>query len=229
MPYQWQGTPFDRVDYLWYCMDFTALDFETANNARESACEIGLSRVEGGRVVETKSWLVKPVGPFLPWNVRIHGIRPDHVANAPSFADLWPELEPWLDGQVLVAHNASFDLSVLKHTLAHYGLAQPSVAFFCSLQVARSTWQGLPSYSLGGLALSHDVEPMNYHRAGDDAETCARITLKAARYHLAQNADELMEATGLRLGRLWEGGYTGTGKKGAEARPNRRRYYARRG
>lgn len=211
-------------------MHFTALDFETANNARESACEIGLSRVEDGRVLETKSWLVKPVGPFLPWNTRIHGIRADHVADAPDFATLWPELAPWIEDQILVAHNASFDISVLKHTLQHYGITVPSLHFFCSLQVARGTWNELPSYSLGGLAETHGLnEGVNFHRAGDDAEVCARIVLKAARYHLAQDPEELMEATGLRLGHLSASSYTGTGRKEPSRRQMRRQYYRRTG
>ena len=173
-------------------MHFTAFDFETANNSRTSACEIGLSRVEGGKVLETKSWLIKPVGPFLPWNIRIHGIRPDHVVDAPTWEELWPELAPYVEGQVLVAHNASFDVTVLRDSCLHYGIPVPQFQFFCSLQVARGTWHALPSYSLGGLAEAHGLEPMNYHRAGDDAETCARIVLKAARYHLAQDPEELV-------------------------------------
>ena len=208
-------------------MHFTALDFETANNARESACEIGLSRVENGKVVQTQSWLVKPVGPFLPWNIRIHGIRPDHVADAPTFGELWPELESWLEEQVVVAHNASFDLSVLKHSLAYYGIDAPSLRFFCSLQVARNTWHGLPGYSLGALATSHDLEPMNYHRAGDDAETCARIVALAARFHLAQDAEELMEACKLRLGHLSPTSYEATGGLTPSRRSQRRGYYQR--
>jgi DNA polymerase-3 subunit epsilon len=210
-------------------MHFTALDFETANNARESACEIGLSRVENGKVVETKSWLVKPVGPFLPWNVRIHGIRPDHVATAPNFAELWQEIAPWVQDQVLVAHNASFDITVLRDSCLHYGIPVPNLRFFCSLQVAKATWHELPSYKLGGIAHSHGIEPMNFHRAGDDAETCARIVIKAARYHLAQDAEELMEATGLKLGQLSAAGYQGTGKKNASKRQVRRAYYRRAG
>jgi len=201
-------------------MRFTALDFETANNSRSSACEVGVSVVEDGKVVETKSWLIKPVGPFLPWNIRIHGIRPDHVAQAPTWLELWPELAPFIEGQVLVAHNASFDVSVLRECCVHYGVDLPSFHYFCSLQVARGTWRELASYSLGGLAQIHDIEPMNYHRAGDDAETCARIVLKAARYHLAKDPEELMEATELILGSVSGSGVKGTGKKN----PSPRRY-----
>jgi hypothetical protein len=68
---------------------------------------------------------------------------------------------------------------------------------------------------------------MNYHRAGDDAETCARIVIKAGRFHLAQNTEDLMEATGLKLGNLSAGGYVGTGKKNASARTVRKRHYRR--
>ncbi|MEZ4904535.1 MAG: exonuclease domain-containing protein [Spirosomataceae bacterium] len=74
-------------------MDFITLDFETATSQRDSPCEIGLTFVSGGQIVETKSWLIKPMyDEFDYFNILIHGIRPEHVADKPEFNELWTEI-----------------------------------------------------------------------------------------------------------------------------------------
>lgn len=66
-------------------MDFVTIDFETATSQRDSPCEIGLTFVQGGQIIETKSWLIKPsYTEFDYFNILIHGIRPEHVADKPS-------------------------------------------------------------------------------------------------------------------------------------------------
>ena len=197
-------------------MDFIALDFETANAHRNSACEIGLSFVENGKVLRTQSWLIKPPGPFSYWNTKIHGIDAEAVADAPTFGELWEELEPLLDGQVVAAHNASFDTSVLRYCLEHYGLSNPHLSYLCSVSVSRKTWLGLPSYGLASLSALHEIE-LDHHHAGNDAEACARILLKAARYHLAAQTDDLIETIGMKYGRLFPGGHISPGHQGQKS------------
>jgi DNA polymerase III subunit epsilon len=172
-------------------MDFVALDFETATSARDSACEIGLAWVRNGQVAESGSWLIKP--PCYPyfdyWNIKVHGIRPQDVANAPTFAELWPQLLPQLQGQLIIAHNASFDLRVLRDMLDAYQLPYPTVHYVCSVGVARKVWPGLRSYGLAGLCHHHQL-PLNHHRAGDDARACAELSIRAfAEVGLTQLAD----------------------------------------
>jgi DNA polymerase-3 subunit epsilon len=172
-------------------MDFVALDFETATSARDSACEIGLAWVRNGQVAESGSWLIKPPSyPYFDyWNTRVHGIRPQDVAQAPTFAELWPQLRPRLEGQLVVAHNASFDLRVLRDTLDTYQLPYPTVHYVCSVGFARKVWPGLRSYGLAGLCEYHQL-PLNHHRAGDDARACAELSIRAfAKVGLTQLAD----------------------------------------
>ncbi|MFM2044366.1 MAG: hypothetical protein RLY86_2942, partial [Pseudomonadota bacterium] len=70
-----------------------AIDFETANEQRASACAIGVSRVEGGRVVWTREVLIRPPElRFTPFTIAVHGIRPEHVAHAPEFPEVWAAL-----------------------------------------------------------------------------------------------------------------------------------------
>ena len=76
-------------------MDFCAIDFETATHERNSACELGVCIVQDSKIVETKTWLIKPPSfpYFNPFNVDVHGILPDHVKDAPTFDEIWYEVE----------------------------------------------------------------------------------------------------------------------------------------
>ncbi|MER2998430.1 3'-5' exonuclease [Pontibacter populi] len=161
-------------------MDFVTLDFETATAQRDSPCEIGLTIVRDRQIVETKSWLIKPLyyPNFNHINISVHGIRPADVANQPTFEQLWPVIKPYMEGQLLIAHNASFDFSVLRKTLATYNLPLPQARFACSLKFSRSIWKGLTAYDLKTLCNMHRIH-FQHHRAASDAHACAALTLKA--------------------------------------------------
>ena len=65
-------------------LDFTAIDFETANSSPASACSVGLVRVRDGRIVATAGWLIRPPAghdEFQEWNTKIHGIRAHDVRD----------------------------------------------------------------------------------------------------------------------------------------------------
>ncbi|QQV03693.1 MULTISPECIES: 3'-5' exonuclease [Chryseobacterium] len=161
-------------------MDFCALDFETATHERNSACELGICVVQNSSVVETKTWLIKP--PSFPYfhqrNIDVHGIYPDDVKDAPTFEDIWYEVEEMMYGTLMIAHNASFDAGVLKGCFNHFGIFAPKINYLCSLQLAKKSWNYLPRYGLKHLAEYHNIQ-FKHHRAGDDAETCAKISLLA--------------------------------------------------
>jgi DNA polymerase-3 subunit epsilon len=159
-------------------MNFTAIDFETAHAC--FPCEIGLTRVENGEITASKSWLIKPACfPYMnPYHERVHGISPTQLVSAPTFEELWSELKLYLDEQLVVAHNAPFDMGVLRASLAYYDLAVPWIDYFCSVQLSRKVWKQLTSHSLGNLCQFHNIS-FNHHRAGDDAKACASIVLKA--------------------------------------------------
>ena len=131
-------------------MNFVAIDFETANRFWSSACEIGLVVVEDGRVVDTYRRLIRPTpNTFDSGNIRIHNITPAMVAAEPTFAELYDELLPYLADQHLVAHNASFDMGVLRASARLYGLPEPSLTYSCTVQLARKVWPDAPRYGLG--------------------------------------------------------------------------------
>ncbi|GGG21995.1 exonuclease domain-containing protein [Pontibacter amylolyticus] len=160
-------------------MDFITIDFETATSQRESPCEIGLTFIKANRIVETKSWLIKPVGnQFDEFNISLHGITPKMVANAPEFNSLWSEIHPLLENQFLIAHNASFDFSVLRRTLDLYNLPFPNLDYACSYIFSKHVWEGLPSYGLAALCKANSI-PLDHHRAAADSLATAELSLKA--------------------------------------------------
>ena len=87
-------------------LNFVAIDLETAVMVeRSSICEIGIAVVRDSQIVETKSWLVRPEGNrYCAMNVAIHHIIPNMTENRPSFPEVWKEVEPYLSGQIVVAH-----------------------------------------------------------------------------------------------------------------------------
>ena len=92
---------------------FVALDFETADYYPDSACALGLVRVENHQIVARAYSLIKPPRRRFVFTY-LHGITWEDVANQPNFGELWPSYSPLLEGiDSLAAHNASFDRSVL--------------------------------------------------------------------------------------------------------------------
>ena len=190
-------------------MDFVAVDFETANRNWNSACEIGLVVVEGGRIVDTYRRLIRPTpNRFDAGNVRIHKIRPEHVVREPTFGELYDDLLPYLADRHLVAHNASFDVGVLLASARHYGMPTPSLTYSCTVQLARRVWPEAPRYGLGILSDFLGVE-LNHHQALSDANACAQIMLRAGQLLDAYDTDQLLADVGLRAKSILEYGKSG--------------------
>jgi DNA polymerase III subunit epsilon len=156
---------------------FVAIDFETADYYPDSACAVGLVRVENHQIVARAYSLIKPPRRRFVFTY-LHGITWEDVAQQPTFGDLWPTYRPLLEGaDFLAAHNASFDRGVLLKCCAAAGLEPPGLPFRCTVQLARRTWNIYPTKLHHvcdhlGIALKH-------HQAASDAEACALIVVSA--------------------------------------------------
>lgn len=152
---------------------FTALDFETANYNRNSICQVGLVRFERGVIVREISRLVRPPGNWFRADfIEIHGIDSGQAEHSPDFAALWPELEPFIAGQTVVAHNGpAFDFRVLRSTLAHHGLAEPAYTGICTLRLYRRR-------GLAELCAEHRIA-LDHHDALSDARACGHLYLRS--------------------------------------------------
>jgi len=190
-------------------MNFITIDFETATSDRDSPCELGLTFVENNRITDVKSWLIKPsyFPYFEPFNMSIHGITPNDVKDAPEFCDLWDEIKPLVDGQFLIAHNAGFDISVLRRTLETYSIPFPDFEYSCSYIFSKKVWEGLPAYDLKTLC-RHNQIPLIHHRAGPDSEATAKLALKAFEVAQVQSKDDFPTKLRTIIGKLYNGGYS---------------------
>lgn len=185
-------------------LDFTAIDFETANSSAASACSVGLVKVRGGRVVEAANWFIRPPSghdTFSEWNTRIHGIVASDVVTAQLWRDQLDDLVGFVNGDTLVAHNAGFDMGVIRAACAASAVTTPPFEYLCSLRIARRTYN-LDSYRLPVAAMAAGFEDFAHHDALADSQACAAIVVHAAGRHGATSLAELATMTGSAVSRI---------------------------
>lgn len=195
-------------------MDFVALDFETANEKRNSVCAIGLCVVDGGKITRNVQKLVCPKGGnvFKFFNTMIHGIKFQDVKREPEFPEVWEKLKPFWEGRALVCHNAGFDISVLRAVCDTYGLTYPDCQYLCTLVASKAHYKNLDNHRLDTIA-AHLGYSFNHHCAKDDAAVSAKVLIKVAEELGAISLIEIADSLGFNIGRLSSGAYTPCGVK----------------
>jgi DNA polymerase III subunit epsilon len=194
-------------------MNFVAIDFETANSERSSVCSLGIAVVVDGVITDQAYWLIKPkVLRFDPYNTYIHGITAEDVINEPEFGDLWPEIKPYLENKTVIAHNASFDLSVLRYILDDYNLPYPTLDYSCSWIISKKHWPDLLSHKLNSIS-EHIGFQFKHHNALEDALACANIVIHICKDSNSVNLDSLIKHLDISMGSLYPGGYKATSPK----------------
>ncbi|MBD5560493.1 MAG: 3'-5' exonuclease [Clostridia bacterium] len=188
-------------------MDFTAIDFETANYKKTSACSIGITTVENGRIAGTEHHLIRPYPDyFTASNIDVHGIRAADVADAPTFDELWPQIRHHFDGRIVAAHWASFDMGVLTSVLDHYGLPYPEMDIICSCLMARSAFPQLANHKLNNVCTYLDI-PLQHHRADSDSAGSAAIILDVLKRRGIETLDDIKRKLGVMPGSMHGGKY----------------------
>jgi len=158
-------------------MELVAIDFETADNGRDSACAIGLARIIDGEVTEQAYYLIRPPRREF-FYTHIHGLTWGDVAAEPTFAEIWPRLEEFIGGaDYLAAHNAGFDRGVLAACCQSAGVEAPQIPFICTVKLARRSWNIRPTRLPD--VCRYLVIPLNHHDAASDALACANIIVSA--------------------------------------------------
>lgn len=163
-------------------MNFTAIDFETANGKRASVCAVGLVKVRNGEIVDRASWLIMPPSGFTTFaehNVKKHGITESDVANAPSWADSAARIRDFVGEDVAVAHYAAFDKSVWRQACEWSGVDFGDFIWICSRDLAKAHL-GLDDCTLPSVADSLGITGLDHHNAASDASVCAQIILAIA-------------------------------------------------
>jgi len=158
---------------------FVAIDFETANNDRFSACQIGIVAFDRAGIEFEKKINIRPPSEYF-LHSGIHGITWSDVYDQPSFEDVWPEIEGYFSStDYLVAHNASFDKSVLEACCSYYKLANRNRRWLCTFRdVARRLWPNLQNHKLPTVCQALGISIV-HHDGLSDARACAKIILAA--------------------------------------------------
>jgi DNA polymerase-3 subunit epsilon len=185
-------------------LDFTAIDFETANSSPASPCAVGLVRVRNGQQVDSFESTFQPPEPhnwFSAGNIAVHGITPKMIESAPQYSEVLEQMLSFIGKDVLIAHNAPFDMGVLRASAETISAKLPTISYSCSLLISRKTYN-LDSYRLNQVAYAIGHEEFDHHNALADSDACSRIVIHAADRHGAENLDQLLEATKLTLSQL---------------------------
>lgn len=191
-------------------MNYITIDFETANSNLTSACSIGIVVVEDNVIKEKLYYLINPEEEFFDYNITIHHIEAKDVEDADTFKELWPKIKHLFNDTVVYAHNAGFDISILKALIEKYGLDFPKIKWGCTLKIARKLWKDdLVNCKLGTisnfLGVNHD-----YHNALSDAIVCVEIINRGQKIMRVDTDSELYDALGIRYGQYNEEKYYGT-------------------
>lgn len=190
-----------------YNVEYVTIDFETANSHPTSACSVGIVGSKKGEVVFEKYYLINPEEEFASQNILIHGIYPEDVKNEKTFPMLWEEIRPLLDGNIVFAHAANFDITVLKSLLQKYNLPFPKIRIGCTLRLSRIAFNdSLTSFKLSNISNYLEVSH-NHHNAISDALICYYIIERCKRMYQVYDCVDLFEEVGLCFGYLDESKY----------------------
>lgn len=164
---------------------FCGIDFETANGSRASVCSVGLVRIDAqnGTILAETGGLITPHpahSAFLPGNVRVHGITAEHVraARGPEWPQALRLIREFVGDDLLVAHNASFERSVIRSASAAYLIEPPPFDFVCTVKLARAMLPELTKHKLPIVAEHLGVLGGQHHDALDDARMCGLIAAR---------------------------------------------------
>ena len=160
--------------------NFVAIDFETANGSRNSACAVGIVTFENGEITDEYYTLIQPPKNKYHWgNIKVHGIKEEDTRHQAFFNEIFPEVYKRLKGKTIVAHNESFDRSVLRKTLEHYQIYNIDMDLYepweCTMKIYRK--KGFKPYNLAACSTAMDIE-LQHHEALSDARACGLLYLK---------------------------------------------------
>ena len=158
--------------------DYIAVDFETATSRRDSACAVGIVAIKDKQVCDYFYSLIQPPNnKFAVANMNIHGITPDMTENELTFSQLWPDISRFFDIHVpVVAHNAGFDISVLR---ASTNEIIPDFVYVDTMNMSAMLLNQRMSLQDCARNLSIEYDNLKHHNALDDAWLCA-LVMKAS-------------------------------------------------
>ena len=177
-------------------MNYIAIDFETAYWGPANACSLGIVTSDGEKVIDEWYHLIHPLS--MNFDVqcqKVNGISPADVAEEPAFPLLFEEIRERLEGQVVFAHNARFDMGVLASSIATYGLPDLHFCYGDTVPLSVKLWPDMENHKLNTVAEALGFD-FHHHQALDDARACAYIVRAALAERSLSSPKELLKETG---------------------------------
>lgn len=187
-------------------MDYVAIDFETANAHYDSACEVGLVSVENNKIKKSLDILINPHVVFDDHNIKVHGLTEEDVKDADEWDIVFNKYYDLFNHTILVAHNAGFDMNVLKNMNYKYGCPDFSSYVVDTLALSNIMWPDLPSHKLGYIAGYLELDH-NAHDGMSDASICVSIISRALKMYQASTLEELMAKVNMSMGYISNDSY----------------------
>ncbi len=183
-------------------MQYVGLDFETANSAPESACSIGIGVFDRQILQQETEILIKPpqgFDTFHRFNTYIHGIHKRDVQDALGFDQIWPQIRQMIEGNLVICHNAAFDIQVLRKLFAYYQLEFKPFYYICTVKVSQKVWPEMENHKLNTVSRQLCI-PLHHHHAASDAIAAGYILLKAMETTGSEDVFRMACSLGLQMG-----------------------------
>lgn len=171
--------------------ELTIVVFDTETTGfsadKDRIVEIGAVKIRNGEIVEERNWLINPQQPIPARVTKVHGISDGMVKDKPAFAAVYPEFEAFVSNALLVAHNARFDVDMVRAEIERANLESPPYLVIDSLRLFRKWYPDAESHKLGALADNLGLGAKGLHRGDVDSRYTALILFEGLKQHPACN------------------------------------------
>lgn len=169
----------------------SVIDFETATSEHNSACAIGITVIDDGKIVEDVYYLIQPpMNKYDQFNIDIHGITPEMTAQSPLFPEVWKKIKGYFCNAYVAAHNTSFDMYVLKELFLYYQILKPHFIYFDTMYIFNNLIEGEFKKGLEPLCQRFEIDIKNHHNASADSHATAELIFKCFELGGYANYDE---------------------------------------
>jgi DNA polymerase-3 subunit epsilon len=170
------------MDYSKPWRDYTYVAFDTETSGKfplvAEIVEIAAVKWLGGKVIETYQTLVKPTQAMGEAVINIHHITNEMVIDAPTIASVLPGFNAFIDGSILMAHHASFDMGFIAIEYEKIGMTLPTAPVLDSCLLGQKAFPTSINHRLATLVGLLNIKMDQAHRALDDSKACQEVTLK---------------------------------------------------
>ncbi|HHY74661.1 MAG TPA: PolC-type DNA polymerase III [Bacillus bacterium] len=159
---------------------YIVFDVETTGLSAvyDTIIELAAVKVKNGEIIDRFEAFANPHHPLSATTIELTGITDDMVKDAPDIAEVIKQYHEWIGDDILVAHNASFDMGFLNMALQKIGMKKAANPVIDTLELGRYLYPELKNHRLNTLCKKFDIELTQHHRAIYDAEATGYLLIK---------------------------------------------------